>query len=586
MKIAPRLSAEYPLLASMAALFVAVTAVHAAESALGPDQASLQTNAFREFSVEQQYLNIPIKNGAVKRKVTTFVDGRLAVTNDIELADAQPDWWAAMDVSAWRGKTVRLQVDQLPGDSMALNLVQPSDSIQGAENLYHESLRPQLHFSPRRGWTNDPNGLSFYRGEYHLFFQHNPYGWAWGNMHWGHATSRDLVHWREHGDVLAPDGLGPMYSGSAVVDWKNTSGFGRDGRSPLVLIYTAAGNPFTQCLAFSNDGRTFTKFSGNPVLGNLTSGNRDPKVAWYEPTQRWVMVLYVGLPIGGAGLDAKGKPIAKHTIHFFTSPNLRDWTLASVTDGGIGDDHFLYECPDFFELPVDGAASEAKWVLSAASGEYAVGSFDGTKFTPETARLPGPYGHAFYAAQTYSDMPDGRRIQIGWGRVPSPGMPFNQLQLLPCELRLRRIPEGPRLTRAPIPELAALRDGPNQSAALTSFRAELIELQAEFEPGSSGVCEFRIRGAKILYDGATQEVLVNGLRAPAPLIGGKQRLTVYIDRTVMEVYASAGLTYVPMPFIPKPEDKSVTVDVRGANAKMTSLQVYKLKSIWEPSSWK
>ncbi|MEN9674120.1 MAG: Levanase precursor, partial [Verrucomicrobiota bacterium] len=302
------------------------------------------TNATREFPVTTRYLNLPIRDGAPNRKVTLWVEGRPVVVNDIGLADGQPHWWAPMDVSAWTGKTVTLQVDRLPGDSQALSSVEPADTIRGAGDLYREPLRGQFHFSPQRGWNNDPNGLVFFRGEYHLFFQHNPYGWGWGNMHWGHAVSRDLVHWKELGDVLAPDELGPMFSGSAVVDWNNTSGLGTNGKPPLVLIYTAAGNPTVQCLASSTDGRHFTKFSGNPVLPQVTGGNRDPKVMWHEPTQRWVMVLYVTLSGG------------RHTVHFYTSPNLREWSLASVAEG-IAGSNYLYECPDFFELPVDGDAA-------------------------------------------------------------------------------------------------------------------------------------------------------------------------------------------------------------------------------------
>jgi sucrose-6-phosphate hydrolase SacC (GH32 family) len=180
-------------------------------------------------------------------------------------------------------------------DSTALARIEQSDAIKNIEDLYREPKRGLFHFSPKRGWNNDPNGCVYYNGEYHLFFQHNPYGWSWGNMHWGHAVSKDLVHWEEIGDVLLPDEMGPMFSGSAVVDSKNTSGFGKDGQAPLVLIYTAAGNPTVQGIAYSTDGRNFTKYSGNPVLGQVTGGNRDPKVIWDEANQRWVMVLYVAM---------------------------------------------------------------------------------------------------------------------------------------------------------------------------------------------------------------------------------------------------------------------------------------------------
>src|SRR5580658_371102 len=248
----------------------------------GDEPAPMRTEAKREFSIQNRYLNIPIKNGAPKCKVSMLVDGRVLVSNDMELARDRPDWFAFMDVSAWRGQTLTLEVDKLPADSKALSAVEQSDSIRGAENLYREPLRGQFHFSSQRGWNNDPNGLFFFRGEYHLFYQHNPYGWDWGNMHWGHAVSSDLVHWREIGDVLAPDHFGPMFSGSAVVDWNNTSGLGKSPERPAqVLIYTAAGNPFVQCIASSTDGREFTKFVGNPVVPHIAGGNRDPKVMWY-----------------------------------------------------------------------------------------------------------------------------------------------------------------------------------------------------------------------------------------------------------------------------------------------------------------
>ena len=392
----------------------------------------LQKNVERSISVTARYLHLPIRNGAPKRVVTLMVDGKSVVRNDIELADGSADWWAPMDVSAWRGKSITLRVDALPADSVALSAIEQGDGIQDEGSIYREPLRGQFHFSPKRGWNNDPNGMVFYNGEYHLFFQHNPYGWDWGNMHWGHAVSRDLVHWDELGDKLLPDDMGPMFSGSAVVDWKNTSGFGKDGKPPLVLIYTAAGNPTVQCIAYSTDGRKFTKFAGNPVLKEITGGNRDPKVMWHEASRKWVMVLYVEWQ-------------KKHTIHFFNSPDLRNWSLTQIVEGDAPGKPYLFECPDFFELPVDGDPTRRKWVLLAANSAYAVGTFDGARFVPEQSNLAGQQGKGFYAPQTFSDIPgaEGRRIQMGWFQTATKGMTFNQSMTVPLELRLLTTTDGP-----------------------------------------------------------------------------------------------------------------------------------------------
>jgi fructan beta-fructosidase len=527
----------------------------------------------REFTIQKRYLNFPIKNGTSKRKVTIFVNGHEEVSNDMELADGKPDWWAFMDVSEWRGRPLAITVDKVPEGSTLLDALEQSDSIKGAKDLYREPLRQQFHFSSRRGWNNDPNGLSFFNGEYHLFYQHNPYGWDWGNMHWGHAVSRDLVRWREIGDALAPDALGPMFSGSAVVDWQNTSGLGRPGKPAQVLIFTAAGNPTVQSIASSVDGRHYSKFTENPVIRQITSGNRDPKVIWHEATKKWVMVLY-------AEVDKV------HTIQFLSSPNLKEWTVMSHTDG-------FFECPDFFELPVDGDPSITKWVLTAASSEYMVGHFDGTAFTPETPRLPGQRGIGFYAAQTFSDIPrsDGRRIQIGWLQAPTPGMPFNQSMSVPFELKLINTPDGPRITRQAVKELESLRLRswnfapanltPESANPLAEVKAELVELRAEFEPNDTSEVVFNVRGSTIIYDTRKQELAVNDHRAPAPLRAGKQDLRVYCDRAALEVFASGGLTYVPMPFILKPDNLTVGVQVKGGGARFTTLEIHKLASAWQ-----
>ncbi len=238
--------------------------------------AGLLANATRALTLEQPFLNLPIKNGGPKRQMSVLIDGQSPRSFEIELADGEPDWWAFMDIGPFKGRKATIQVDKLPEDSTGLKAIDQSDRIKNSETLYREKLRPQFHFSARRGWNNDPNGLVFYKGEYHLFFQHNPYGWNWGNMHWGHAISRDLIHWEQLPEALYPDEHGTMFSGSAVVDWNNTAGFQTGAEKVLVCIFTAAGSPFTQGLAYSNDrGRTWVKYEHNP--GTASPGRRESR---------------------------------------------------------------------------------------------------------------------------------------------------------------------------------------------------------------------------------------------------------------------------------------------------------------------
>ncbi len=532
----------------------------------------LRKDVERTLLISSRYLLIPVKDGAAKRVLTFLVDGQQIVRNDIELADGPADWLAPMDVSGWKGKSITVRVDQLREDSKALDAVSQSDQIPAVVPMYREPLRGQFHFSPKRGWNNDPNGLVYFNDEYHLFFQHNPYGWGWGNMHWGHAVSKDLVHWEELGDVLWPDRFGPMFSGSAVVDWKNTSGFGQDGKPPMVLFYTAAGNPTVQCIAYSLDGRSFTKYERNPVLPEITGGNRDPKVFWHAPSQSWVMVLYVELN-------------KVHTIHFFTSKNLKDWTFASKTDG-------FFECPDFFELPVDGDSKRKKWVLLGASSEYRVGEFDGQRFLSDSPKLPGHRGRGFYAAQSFSDVPDGRRIFIGWFQTETKGMPFNQSMTIPLQLGLTQTEDGPRLTFAPIKELEQLRVqdqavqisdlvlASDSANPLASLNGELIELRADIETAGAKELRLQVRSAEVVYDVAKQEVSVAGHRAPAPLRDGRLRLTIYCDRTGIELFASDGLTYIPFPINHDPQKLDLQLTTTGGPVKIQTLEAYRLQSAW------
>ena len=490
---------------------------------------------------------------------------------EIELADETADWLAPLDISAWKGQKLTIQVDKLPATSRALELIKQSDELV---TTYDEKLRPQLHFSARRGWLNDPNGLSFYNGEWHLFFQHNPYGWNWGNMHWGHATSRDLVHWTEQSEALYPDKSGDMWSGSGVVDWKNSSGFGKNGAPPLVLFYTTAGNPFTQDLAFSIDGRTFAKYENNPIVPNITGGNRDPKVIWHEPSQQWVMALYV-------------EKDGFHTVHLLNSSNLRDWKNASMVKG-IKGSNYLYECPDLVPVASRWKREKSKMDFAGADTQYAIGAFDGTTFTPEIAPLPGQRGRNFYAPQTFSDAPDGRRIQIGWLQIAPPQMAFNQSISIPLELSLVSTPDGPRLRFQPVRELEKLRtknyrvgphSRPMRRIHYQTRKANCWKFAPHSRPAAT-IVRFTVRGVPIVYDVAKQEISVNDHVAPAPLRDGQQSLIIYTDRTAFEIFASDGLTYVPLPVMPKAENLNVEVSVEGGAATFAQLEAYELKSIW------
>ena len=250
-----------------ALLLASLSSLHAANAPPMP----VAKNVTREVVVEKKLLHFPVKNGAEKRVVTVSLDGKQVRRFDIELADADADWWAPLDVSAWAGKTLSVGLDTLPVGSKVLASLRQSDRLLDAERLYREPLRPQFHFSPRRGWVGDPNGLVCYKGDYHLFFQYNPYGLKWGNMHWGHAVSKDLVHWQELPITLYPPKFGDHpYSGSAVVDRENTAGFKKGTEDPIVIVFPSTGRGI--CLTYSTDaGRTFRRVLRQPARAGISA---------------------------------------------------------------------------------------------------------------------------------------------------------------------------------------------------------------------------------------------------------------------------------------------------------------------------
>jgi sucrose-6-phosphate hydrolase SacC (GH32 family) len=530
----------------------------------------------RSLVITRPYLNFPVKNGAARRRVSLLLDGREQHGFDIELADAEPDWWAFFDATPFRGKTITVKVDKLADTSRGLSSIDQTREIKGAKNLYRESIRPQFHFTSRRGWLNDPNGLVFYRGEYHLFYQHNPYGWNWGNMHWGHAVSKDLVHWKELPVALYPDQQGTMYSGSAVVDWNNTAGF-RTGKDPaLVAMYTAAGRPFTQALAYSNDrGRTWTKYENNPVLGHIVAENRDPKVVWYAPEKKWVMSLY---------LD-------RNDFAIFGSTDLKHWQ--KLSDFKLPGDA---ECPNFFQIPLEGNTNDQPWVFFGANGVYSVGRFNGREFTPETQPQRLQNGNCWYASQVFSDIPaaDGRCILVPWGRLPDGeifrGMTFNQMMGLPVELTLRSSASGPVLAVNPVRELAALRGRAHdikpqaltpEANPLAGIDGDLFEIETEIAVGNAGEIAFNIRGVPVVYNVANQKLSCLGNQAVLVPVDGKISLRLFVDRRSVDIFGGQGRLYMPMASALSPQNRGLKLSCNGGSGAIHKLKVHELKSAWK-----
>lgn len=531
------------------------------------------------FKPEKKYLVLPVKNGAEKSNVEVWVDGVLSRYLDIELAEDAPDWNAYLEIDQWKGRAVELRVDKISSGSKVFMPIRQSDADSNS-NAYGESLRPQFHFSPRHGWTNDPNGMVFFKGEYHLFYQHNPYGRAWGNMTWGHAVSKDLVHWTHLDDAIHPDQGGTIFSGGAVVDSFNTSGLGSAGKPALVAFHTGARG-WGQYMSWSLDGRTFTTFD-RAVVPRINKENRDPKVIWYEPTKKWLMVIWV----------ERGDN-EQHSMQFLTSPDLKNWTPTTTVMGGIGNDRYLFECPEFYELPVEGMPGTKKWVLTGANTQYAVGTFDGTTFKPEEERLQNQHGRDFYAPQTFSNEPTGRRIELGWWRTRT-GMGashFEHSMSLPLEHKLVKTADGIRLTRMPVKELEMLRGRSykvktisvkeNGANPLKELNMELAEIHLELDPGKAKEISFNIRGLDVRFDAASKELLVDGVKAPAALVNGKLKLLIYVDRTGLEIFVNDGLVFMPVNYNLAAGNRSFTVSAKGGTAKINNLEVYELKSIFD-----
>lgn len=464
--------------------------------------------------------------------------------------------------------------------------------------------RPAFHFAPARNWMNDPNGLVYYDGEYHLFFQYNPHGDRWGHISWGHAVSRDLVNWQEL-PIAIPETEVMAFSGSAVIDHRNTSGFGRDGKPAMVAIYTGF-DPKTkvqaQYVAYSNDrGRTFTRHG--KVLDIGSTEFRDPKVFWHEGTHRWTMVV----------VKATEKKAS-----IYSSPDLKQWTFESdFGPTGSSADGVNWECPDLFELPVEnGRAGEKRWVLAisrgdrgpdgGSGGQWFVGAFDGHRFTLEPGWKDEPHwvdhGADFYANASWTDVPDGRRIWIGWATDlryahAIPTWPARGLMTVPRTLALRREAGDWRLAQAPVRELerrhGEVRRMADVALSETPVPLELgdsIDATVTIDPRSAGQVDLTLTDAAgyatvIGYVPATRELFIDRTRSgphfhdafadrnivTLPEGTGEVTLRLLVDRSIIELFAADGTRTITDRFFPGKGPLRWSASSRGGAAVIRRL---------------
>jgi fructan beta-fructosidase len=530
-----------------------------------------------EARIDKPFLLLPVGGDkAPLQTVSIEIDGEERLAADMPLAmDADGNHLPAYDLTGYQGKTLRVYYRRTAG-SRTGRLIRLSEATpkHGASEE-----APAFHVHCRFGRLNDPNGLVYHDGVYHLFHQ---YFYGPRGKHWSHYVSTDLMHWKERPMGLFPDETGSMHSGSAAVDWHNSGGFQKGDTPPIIAAFTGSrglggkDKIQVQGIAYSTDGgRTFTKYKGNPVIGEAhvrglkTDNSRDPKIFWYSPTRgmdpkaadgHWVMVLFED----GA-----------HSI--FTSSDLKRWTRQGSVDG-------FHECPELFPLAVDGNPEDIRWVMYGANGAYHIGSFDGRTFKPETkAKIRFNHGGHHYAAQTFSNTvgTPPRRIQMTWQR--------SQISL-PVELSLRTTPLGLRLGALPVREIRnlyvssklldarELKEG--QANPLAGLRGGLYDIEMDARFAGAKQLVIGVRGKTIRYDvgGAVLRCERHAVNLPGD--AGRLTLRIIVDNCSIDVFAGeAGLFYVPIFFGPL-ESRTLSLQVTGGSARFDRLRVHEIKSIW------
>lgn len=483
--------------------------------------------------------------------------------------------------------------------------------------LYKEKYRPQFHFTPAKNWMNDPNGLVYYDGEYHLFYQFNPYGNRWGHMTWAHSVSKDLVHWEALPIAIPEADKIMIFSGSAVVDEKNSSGFAtKPGEVPMVAIYTGhfiadSAKPDdcmqAQYIAYSLDkGRTWTKYANNPVLDLQKKDHRDPKVFWYEPDKKWIMLTV--LP-------------QEHKVLFHSSVNLKQWTYLSEF-GPAGDIKDIWECPDLLKVPVKGETGKMKWVLinsQQTTMQYFVGDFNGTAFineNPATAVYRPDHGPDYYAGITYNQLPANHApILLGWANNwkyanDIPTYPWKSAMALPRELSLKYENNQWILLQQPVHTLQRLRNGEKAWEQITvtgnekiPVKSQQFEMETDITVPANGKSGLKIAAGKdnylmVGYNGKTKKLYIDrtGCRnnsfhknfslltyyeTDLEPLNGKVKLHLFFDKSIVEVFANDGSVVMTAQLFPEESENGIELFSEGGNAIFNRVKFRELKSAWQ-----
>lgn len=490
-------------------------------------------------------------------------------------------WNGQMDhVAIWKRALSDAEIERLSGGAQRIAALKIAYSkeppvLPPPADLYQEKHRPQFHVTARQwtvhklnpgrkeeGWINDVNGLIYHQGQYHLFAQ------RWARC-WLHLVSKDLVHWTELQPAFWEEkrfGTG-VQSGTIIFDGRNVSGLSTDPKNPPLVAFWSGFDNRSQCISYSVDhGLTWAKYANNPYM---IQPERDPKVFWYQPGQKWVMVLY-----------------AEAHYRIFNSTNLLTWVDQK---NPIPD---CFECPDLFELAVDGDRQRMKWVLVRGNGKYSVGDFDGAKFTPETGQLPCDQGANFYATQSWGDIAGqpGRRVQIAWMRDGKyPDMPFNQQLTFPCDMTLRSFAEGLRICRLPVREIESIYEKkhawkdtivkPGENL-LKGVSGELLDIQLQVDLAGAKEFGVKCRGEAVTYSAERRTLTCLGREAKVDTADGQVALRILVDRTSIEVFANDGKVSMSSCFLPDPEKAGLELFSDGGSPKILSMTVCELKSAW------